>query len=63
MPLDPKEWDQAQERNLETYKLWKSELLVDLSRVKEIYKEDGESESTFAADLDLAKKLYKEMRI
>ena len=43
IPLDPREWDEAQKRNYETYELWKKELLSSLDSIKATYIADGET--------------------
>ena len=41
LPLDVADWEISQKTNLDTYELWKSELIPSVDRVRKIYETDG----------------------
>lgn len=58
-PPDPTKWEEHAQTNLQTYELWKSELVVTTDQISLEY----DDQMQFARDFQAAKKEHKEKKI
>ena len=62
LSLDTGEWEDQQKQNLETYELWKRELITNINQVRQLYEKDGNQDS-FDEEYKIASSIYKTHRI